>query len=97
MSVTSSRTRHNRRRATGATTIELDNSASAPQPEATKSSEKPKRKRGDRKNQYPDKALYVITEVGPAGEIIEPAECIGRFRNVIRAAVRDELNPAVPT
>ena len=52
---------------------------------------------GQKKNQYLDKALYVITEVGPAEEIIEPAECIGRFRNVIRAAVRDELNPAVPT
>ena len=39
----------------------------------------------------------MITEVGPSGEIIEPAECIGQFRNAIGAAVRDELNLAVPT
>ena len=58
---------------------------------------KPKRKRGDRKaNQYLDKACYVITEVGPAEEILEPKEFRGRFRNVIGTLVRDKLNPAIP-
>jgi hypothetical protein len=39
---------------------------------------KPKRKQGDRKaNQYLDKACYVIMEVGPAGEILEPKEFRG--------------------
>ena len=58
---------------------------------------KPKRKREDRKaNQYPDKACYVITEVGLAGEILEPKEFRGRFRNAIRALVRNKLNPAIP-
>ena len=58
---------------------------------------KPKRKQGDRKaNQYPDKACYVITKVRPAGEILEPKEFRGRFRNEIGALVRDKLNPAIP-
>jgi len=38
----------------------------------------------------------VITEVGPAGEILEPKELRGRFRNAIGALVRDKLNPAIP-
>ena len=73
--------------------------ASAPQPQDTtmNMTTKPKRKRGDRKaNQYPDKACYVITEVGPAGEVLEPKELRGRFRNAIRALVRDKLNLAIP-
>jgi hypothetical protein len=53
---------------------------------------------GDKKaNQYTDKALYVITEVRPAREILEPANLRGQFRNAIGALVRDELNLAVPT
>ena len=47
-------------------------------------------------NLYPDKACYVITEVGPAGEVLEPKELRGRFRNAIGALVRDKLNPAIP-
>jgi hypothetical protein len=39
----------------------------------------------------------VITEVGPAGEIIEPEATVGRFHNAIGAVVRDELNSAIPT
>ena len=58
---------------------------------------RPKRKRRDRKaNQYPDKACYVTMEVVPTGEILEPKKFIGRFRNVIGALVRDQLNPAIP-
>ena len=38
----------------------------------------------------------MITEVGPAGEILEPKEFRGRFRNAIGALVRDKLNPAIP-
>ena len=38
----------------------------------------------------------MITEVGPAGEILEPKELRGRFRNAIEALVRDKLNPAIP-
>ena len=38
----------------------------------------------------------MITEVGPAGEILEPKELRGRFCNAIRALVRDKLNPAIP-
>ena len=38
----------------------------------------------------------MITEVGPAGKILEPKELRGRFHNVIRALVRDKLNPAIP-
>ena len=38
----------------------------------------------------------MITEVGPAGEILEPKELRGRFRNAIGALVRDKLNPAIP-
>ena len=38
----------------------------------------------------------MITEVGPAGEILEPKELRGKFRNAIRALVRDKLNPAIP-
>ena len=37
----------------------------------------------------------MITEVGPAGEILEPKEFRGRFRNAIGALVRDKLNPAI--
>ena len=73
--------------------------ASAPQPQDTtmNMTTKPKRKRGDRKaNQYPDKACYVITEVRPTGEILEPKELRGRFRNATGALVRDKLNPAIP-
>ena len=75
----------------------MDHDASAPQTQDTTTTTKPKRKRGDRKgNLYPDKACYVITEVGPAGEILEPKELRGRFRNAIGALVRDKLNPAIP-
>ena len=38
----------------------------------------------------------MITEVGPSGEILEPKELRGRFRNAIEALVRDKLNPAIP-
>ena len=38
----------------------------------------------------------MITEVGPAGEILEPKELRGRFRNAIGALVRDKLNLAIP-
>ena len=38
----------------------------------------------------------MITEVGLAGEILEPKEFRGRFRNVIGALVRDKLNLAIP-
>ena len=41
-------------------------------------------------------ACYVITEVRPAVEILEPKELRGRFRNAIGALVRDKLNPAIP-
>ena len=76
---------------------ETDHDASAPQPQDTTMTTKPKRKRGDRKgNLYLDKACYVITEVGPAGEILEPKEFRGRFRNAIGDLVRDKLNPAIP-
>ena len=75
----------------------MDHDASAPQPQDTTTTTKPKRKRGDRKgNLYLDKACYVITEVGPAGEILEPKELRGRFRNAIGALVRDKLNPTIP-
>ena len=47
-------------------------------------------------NLYPNKACYVITEVRPAGEILEPKELRGRFHNAIGALVRDKLNPAIP-
>ena len=83
-----------------ATAIETDIEGSAPQPEATttNSTSKPKRKRGDRKgNQYHDKAIYVVTEVGPAGEIIEPKKIRARFRNAIGVLVREKLNPAIRT
>ena len=35
-------------------------------------------------------------EVRPAGEILEPKEFRGQFRNEIGALVRDKLNPAIP-
>ena len=38
----------------------------------------------------------MITEVGPAGEILEPKELRGKFRNAIGALVRGKLNPAIP-
>ena len=81
-----------------ATATELDIAASAPQSQATatNSGTKPKRKRGDRKNnQYLDKACYVITEVGQAKEIRQSKHLRGRFRNAIGALVRDQLNSPV--
>jgi hypothetical protein len=36
-------------------------------------------------------------EVGLAGEILEPMEFRGKFCNTIRALVRDQLNPAIPS
>ena len=39
----------------------------------------------------------MITEVRPVGEILEPKEFRGRFRNAIEALVRDKLNLAIPT
>ena len=60
--------------------FQTDIEASAPQPQdtTTNMTTKLKRKRGDRKaNQYPDKTCYVITEVRPAGEILEPEELRG--------------------
>ena len=75
----------------------MDHDASAPQPQETTTTTKSTRKRGDRKgNLYPDKACYVIIEVGLAGEILEPKEFRGRFPNAIGALVRDKLNPAIP-
>ena len=74
-----------------ATATEMDIEAFAPQPQDTtmNTTTKPKRKRGDRKaNQYLDKACYVITEVGPAGEILEPKELREKFRNAIGALVK---------
>ena len=38
----------------------------------------------------------MITEVGPAREVLEPKELRGRFRNTIGALVRDKLNPTIP-
>ena len=38
----------------------------------------------------------MITEVGLAGEILEPKELRGKFRNATRALVRDKLNPTIP-
>ena len=38
----------------------------------------------------------MITEVGPAGKILEPKEFRGRFCNAIGVLVRDKLNPAIP-
>ena len=38
----------------------------------------------------------MITEVRPAGEILEPKELRGKFRNTIEALVRDKLNPPIP-
>ena len=56
----------------------MDHDASAPQTQDTTTTTKPKRKQGDRKgNLYPDKAYYVITEVEPVGEILEPKELRG--------------------
>ena len=75
----------------------MDYDASAPQPQDTTTTTKPKWKWGDRKaNLYPDKACYVITEIGPAGEILEPKEFRGWFRNAIETLVRDKLNLAIP-
>ena len=37
----------------------------------------------------------MITEVGPAGEILEPKEFRGLFHNAIEALVRDKLNPTI--
>ena len=47
-------------------------------------------------NLYPYKACYVITEVGSAGEILEPKKLRGKFCNAIGALVRDKLNPTIP-
>jgi hypothetical protein len=75
-------------------------SASAPQPQGTitASTTETKRSRGDRKaNQYPKAGVcYVITEVGPQGQILEPKKYIAKFRNAIEAHVRDKLNLAIP-
>ena len=63
-----------------ATTTETDIDVSAPQPQdtTTNSAPKPKRKWGDRKaNKYPNEACYVIEEVVPAWEILEPEEFRG--------------------
>ena len=38
----------------------------------------------------------MITEVGPAGEILQPKELRGRFHNAIGALGRDKSNPAIP-
>ena len=38
----------------------------------------------------------MITEVGPAGEILEPKELREKLCNTIGALVRDKLNPAIP-
>ena len=38
----------------------------------------------------------MITEVRPVGEILEPKEFRGRFRNAIGALVREKLSPAIP-
>jgi hypothetical protein len=47
-------------------------------------------------NQYAKKdTCYVIMEVGKDGEILEPPEYISRWRNVIGALVRDQLNPTI--
>ena len=37
----------------------------------------------------------MITEVGPAREILEPKELRGRFHNAIGALGRDKLNPTI--
>jgi hypothetical protein len=76
----------------------LDVEGSAPEPQGTNSEPKPKRSRGPRKpNQYPGKdKVYVITEVGPEGDIIEKS-ARAKFRNAMGALIRDELNPAVPS
>ena len=37
----------------------------------------------------------MITEVGPAGEILEPKELRGKFCNAIGALARDQLNLAI--
>jgi hypothetical protein len=51
---------------------------------------------GDRKaNQYADKALFVITEVREAGEILQLIEMRAKWRNAIGALVRDEPNPTI--
>jgi hypothetical protein len=57
-----------------------------------------KRSRGDRKaNQYPKAGVcYVIIEVRPQGQILEPKKYIVRFHNAIGALVRDKLNLAIP-
>jgi hypothetical protein len=57
----------------------------------------PKRKRGGirKPNQYHDKACYVITEVRPDGQILEPYTYRAKFHNHIGFVVRDKLNPAI--
>ncbi|XP_066312932.1 uncharacterized protein [Miscanthus floridulus] len=86
-----------RRSEEGAT--DTHNEASAPQPQDTTTTEtaQPKRKRGGirKPNQYHDKACYVITEVGPDGQILEPYTYRAKFRNHIGFVVRDKLNPAI--
>ena len=97
MSATSRWTRRSRGKESRGNNHRDGSRASAPQRQDTTMTTKPKRKRGDRKgNLYPDKACYVITEVGPAREVLEPKELRGRFRNTIGALVRDKLNPAIP-
>ena len=67
-----------------------------PDPDTTTSTTNPaKRKRGQRSsNRYPT-CHYVITEVGSVGEPLQPRENCVKFRNAVRAMVRDELNPAI--
>jgi hypothetical protein len=40
--------------------------------------------------------IYVITEVGPTGQILEPKVFRAKFRNAIGVLVRDKLNPTIP-
>jgi hypothetical protein len=82
-----------------ATATDTDIGASAPQPQGTTtdSTFEPKRKRGIRKpNKYPLKGVtFVRTHVGEDGEILEPRKYINKFRNPIRALIRDQLNLAI--
>ena len=78
----------------------MNNTNSAPEPQDTTTTSAPKRKRGGirKPNQYPDKnVVYVITEVGPGGDIRKPEKMRARFRNSMGALVRDQLNPAIPS
>ena len=54
-------------------------------------------KQGPRKpNLYPNaKMIYVIDEVGKDRQILQPKEFKSKLRNVIRALIRDKLNPSI--